>query len=79
MKRLIIDRLDLDLRGVAPATAETVARLLGPALACAMRGRQIDVSPARRLDAGRLGMATAEPDVLATQIAQRIAHRTSRA
>ncbi len=80
MKRLVIDRLDLDLRGVSPATAETVARLLGPALARAMRGRHIDASPAQRIDAGRLGTATAtEPDVLATQIAERIAHRTSRA
>jgi len=80
MKRLVIDRLDLDLRGVSPATAHTVARLLGPALARAMRGRHIDAAPAQRIDAGRLGMATAtEPGVLASQIAERIAHRTSRA
>ena len=59
MKRLVIDRLDLDLRGISPATAETVARLLGPALARVMRGRRIDRSPAQRIDAGRLGTATA--------------------
>jgi hypothetical protein len=80
MKRLVIDRLDLDLRGVSPASAETVARLLGPALARAMRNRKIDASPAQRIDAGHLGLATAaEPGVLAIHIAQRIAHRTSRA
>ncbi len=80
MKRLVIERLDLDLRGVSPATAETVARLLGPALARAMRGRQIDPSPAQRIDAGRIKMATAaEPGQLATQIAERIARKTSRA
>jgi hypothetical protein len=79
MKRLVIDRLDLDLRGVSHATAETVARLLGPALARAMRGRHIDASPDHQIDAGRLGMATAPaPAVLAAQIAQRIAHKTSR-
>ncbi|MGH8581308.1 MAG: hypothetical protein ACREWG_00670 [Gammaproteobacteria bacterium] len=78
MKRLVIDRLDLDLRGVSPATAQTVARLLGPALARAMRGRQIDAAPDHQIDAGRLGVATGtEPGVLATRIAERIAHRTT--
>ncbi len=80
MKRLVIDRLDLDLRGVSPATAQTVARLLGPTLARAMRGRRIDVAPDHQIDAGRIKMATAPaPGMLANQIAQRIAHRTSRA
>lgn len=80
MKRLVIDRLDLDLRGVSPATAQAVARLLGPALARAMRGRQIDASPDHQIDAGRLGVASAtEPGGLATQIAERVAHKTSRA
>lgn len=35
-RRLRIDRLELDLRGIAPATAEAAARLLGPALAKAL-------------------------------------------
>jgi hypothetical protein len=79
MKRIIIDRLDLDLHGVSPATAETVARLLGPALTHAMRGRQPGTAPARAIDAGRLDVPLApEPRALAGRIAQRIAHTASR-
>jgi hypothetical protein len=78
MKRLLIDRLDLDLRGVSPANAENVARLLGPALAQAMRGRQIGRSSAQEIDAGRFSVSAAqEPGELATWIAQRIADKTS--
>jgi len=79
MKRLHIDRLDLDLRGVSPATAESVARLVGPALAQALRGRRLDNSAsAQAIDAGRLAVPSAkEPGVMATRIAQRIAHKTS--
>jgi hypothetical protein len=78
MKRLLIDRLDLDLRGVSPANAESVARLLGPALAQAMRGRQIGRSPAQEIDAGRFSVSAApEPGELAARIAQRIADKTS--
>jgi hypothetical protein len=40
--RLRIGRLDLDLRGVAPATAEAAARALGPALARALTSRSPD-------------------------------------
>ncbi|MFH0344336.1 MAG: hypothetical protein ACHBNF_19955 [Chromatiales bacterium] len=79
MKRLVIDRLDLDLHGVSLATAESVASLLGPALARAMQGRQIDAAPAQRIDAGQIGVATTpDPTEVATQIAERIAQRTSR-
>ncbi len=78
MKRLVIDRLDLDLRGVSPATAEQVARLLGPALARALRGWELHAPRHRDIDAGQISTEAApEPASLATQIAQRIAHRTS--
>jgi hypothetical protein len=78
MKRLLIDRLDLDLHGVSPANAESVVRLLGPALAQAMRGRQIGRSPGQEIDAGRLDASAApEPGELAARIAQRIADKTS--
>jgi hypothetical protein len=78
MKRLLIDRLDLDLRGVSPANAESVARLLGPALAQAMRGQQIGRSPGQDIDAGRFSVSTTpEPGELAAQIAQRIVDKTS--
>ncbi|PXX69515.1 hypothetical protein SAMN05660489_02915 [Pseudomonas sp. LAMO17WK12:I10] len=73
-RRLHIDALELDLRGVSPATAEALARLLGPALARALA--QQPYAPLACLDAGRLACA-ASPDAeaLATDIAQRIAGR----
>jgi hypothetical protein len=78
MKRLLIDRLDLDLRGVSPANAESVARFLGPALAQTMRGRQIGRSSAQEIDAGHFSVSAApEPGELAARIAQRIADKTS--
>ena len=79
MKRLVINRLDLDLHGVSAATAEDVARLVGPALAQALRGRRLDhIASAQAIDAGRLAVPTAkEPGAMATQIAQHIAHKSS--
>ena len=76
--RLHIDRLDLDLRGVAPATAQAAVRLLGPALeqawASADAARGVSVAPheAPRLDAGRLEAAAGSS---ASQLAQQIAAR----
>ena len=80
MSRLHIDSLELDLRGIAPATAEAAARLLGPALAQALAhardGAGAAPRGAMRLDAGRLdATANATPQALATEMAGRIATR----
>ena len=86
MSRLHIDSLELDLRGIAPATAEAAARLLGPALVLALAQAQALVQAregagaaprsAMQIDAGRLSTtANAEPQALATQMAGRIAAR----
>jgi hypothetical protein len=75
-----VGRLDLDLRGIAPDTAEATARALGPALARALtQGAGVGIrdwrfGPADRVDAGRIDSA-ASPDAhdLAARLAQRIA------
>lgn len=76
-RRVRIDRLELDLRGIAPATAEAAARALGPALAAALAPHHGHVAPAERIDAGRL-TANASPTAhdLAARIAERIAVAT---
>ena len=62
-RRVRIDRLELDLRGFPPDTAEAAARALGPALA-------------RELAATRGGpVESAEPHDLAAGIARQIAGR----
>ena len=79
-RRLRIDRLDLDLRGIAPATAEAAARALGPALARALASNRASgapagpIAPADRIDAGRVA-SPASPGAqdLAAGIAERIA------
>lgn len=73
-RRLHIDALELDLRGIPPEIAEEAARLLGPALAQALAGQPVQALPAERLDVGELA-SPASPDahVLAASIAQRIA------
>ncbi|MEO6408202.1 MAG: hypothetical protein ABIO45_05550 [Burkholderiaceae bacterium] len=74
-RRLHIDRLVLDLRGIDPAIAQAAARALGPALAEAMATQEIGAhAPLQHLDAGRLrSMAAPSAGALATQMAQRIA------
>jgi hypothetical protein len=73
-RRLRIDRLEMDLRGIAPATAETVARALGPALAQAMTSQRVGIAPSERIDAGRIASpAPASAQDLAAGIARRIA------
>ena len=73
-RRVHIDRLELDLRGIAPATAAAVASALGPALAAALEEQRGHVRDAERVDAGRLTTSqTVAPRELATQIAGRIA------
>jgi hypothetical protein len=73
-RRLRIDRLELDLRGISPATAESAARALGPALAQALSPRDAHNAPGDRIDAGRLvTSASIGPRELAAGIARRIA------
>jgi len=73
-RRLHIDALELDLRGISPATAEALAQLLGPALAQALAQPHAPLAPAERLDAGRLASpASPSAHELAAGIAQRIA------
>jgi hypothetical protein len=79
MRRLTIERLELDMRGVPHATAEIAARRLGPALSRALAGRQLIAAPAARIDAGPVAVGAA-PDAngLAARVAQQIAGRMSR-
>ena len=73
-RRLRIDRLELDLRGIAPATAEAAARALGPALAEAMASQRAPIAPSERIDAGRIANpASSSAQDLAAGIARRIA------
>lgn len=74
--RLRIDRLELDLRGIAPATASAMAHALGPALAqaLAVQAGAAPPSPAGQLDAGRVtAPASTDAGGLAGRIAARIA------
>jgi hypothetical protein len=74
--RLRVERLELDMRGIAPATAQAAAEGLGAALGRALAGGAapaIRPAPARHLDAGRIASPAApDPDGLAARIAQRI-------
>lgn len=75
-RRLHIDRLELDLRGIPPATADRAVRLLGPALARTIEGRGATMVKQREVDAGRIeSSAGAEPQALAERIAARIGER----
>ncbi|MBT8768527.1 hypothetical protein [Metapseudomonas boanensis] len=73
-RRLHINALELDLRGIPAETAEAAARLLGPALAQALAGQDPQALSGERLDAGQLaGPAAPSAQALAAGIAQRIA------
>jgi hypothetical protein len=78
-RRIRIDRLELDLRGIAPATADAAARALGPALAKALASQKVHIASADRIDAGRIA-SPASPDAhdLAGAVARRIAHTIKR-
>jgi hypothetical protein len=73
-RRVRIDRLELDLRGIDPGTANAAAHALGAALAQALAAHHAHIQPADRVDAGRIE-SPASPDAhhLATGIARRIA------
>ena len=79
-RRISIDRVELDLRGVDPALAEGAVRLLRTALeqqfgrhaaAAGVAGTGSDLG---RVDAGAAPPAN-EPRTLANQLARRIAQR----
>ena len=73
-RRLRIERIEVDLRGIGPAAAEAAARALGPALALALRDSTVGIGSAERLEAGRIASAhSPEAGTLAAGIAQRIA------
>ncbi|MES2717451.1 MAG: hypothetical protein V4795_16925 [Pseudomonadota bacterium] len=75
---LHIAQLDLDLRGLPPATAQAAVRALGPALAQALATRRGTPAAATHIDAGQLhSPAGTTPQQLATLIAQRIVARAS--
>lgn len=77
-RRIVIDRLELDLRGVDPATVQAAARLLGPALSRALRQRDFTARTMERLDAGRIDSPSSpQPAALAARIARQIARQAS--
>lgn len=63
-----IDRVDLDVRGVPPATAEAAVRALGPALHTAL---------AQPCEAPSSATITAAPDIAATDLTRLIAERVA--
>jgi len=72
-RRLHIERLELDLRGMTPAAAEALARSLGPLLGEAFAARRGRIVPVDRIDAGRVAFqGSRTPHELAVGIAQRI-------
>jgi hypothetical protein len=76
VRRIHIQRLDVDVRGMAPHAAEATARLLRPALTQVLAGRRIEASSAKRVDAGRIALGgAAAPHAVAHQLAQRIADK----
>ncbi|MDE3737765.1 hypothetical protein [Metapseudomonas resinovorans] len=73
-RQLRIESLELDLRGIAPEVAEAAARALGPALAEALAGRNLQPGTRAHLDAGHLTSgATTQAGDLAAGIARQIA------
>ena len=61
-----IDRVDLDVRGVSPATAEAAVRALGPALHTAL---------AQPSEAPSSAAITAAPNIAAADLTRLIAER----
>jgi hypothetical protein len=78
-KRIVIDRLDLTLRGIDEATAQAAARLLGPALSLALQQRSMTTRSMEKLNAGHMeAPASPSPAALATHIARQIARQIAR-
>lgn len=78
-RRVRIERLELDLRGIAAATADAAAHALGPALADALAAQNIHLVATDRIDAGCI-VSPASPDAhdLARTVARRIANTIRR-
>lgn len=74
-RRVHIERLELDLRGISAETAQATARALGPALAQALARHPPGIASSERVDAGRIA-SPASPQ--AHQLAAGIAHRVAR-
>ncbi len=69
--RIVIDRLELDLRGIDPAVAEAAVRLLGPALQVQFMRATGTIASAPRIDGGHVA-PSGEPQALANRLAERI-------
>jgi hypothetical protein len=76
-RRIHIERLELDLRGIDPKTAEAATRRLGPSLERALAERRGRFDSAPRTDAGSISPAGESHDV-ASALAHRIAHHVRR-
>jgi len=73
-RRLTIERIELDCRGMSAASAEAMARALGPALERALAAVHLRGDPAARIDAGAISHAPTS-EALARAIAERIGQR----
>ena len=77
-RRVTIERIELDLRGLAPADAEATARAVGPALARTLAGIPVRIGSTEHIEAGRIASSHApQAEALAAEIALRIAQRMS--
>lgn len=76
-RRIHIQRLELDLRGIDAQTAEAATRRLGPSLEAALAQRRGRFDPSSRIDAGSISPAGESRDV-ASALAHRIAHHVRR-
>ena len=74
IRRVSIERLELDLRGVDPVVAEAAVRLLGPALREQLAHRDGPVTAAARLDGGHVAPVS-EPRALANRLARCVTQR----
>jgi hypothetical protein len=76
-RRIHIKRLELDLRGVDPKTAEAATRRLGPSLERALAQRRGHFDSAHHIDAGGIAPSNQSHDI-ASSLAHRIAQRVKR-
>jgi hypothetical protein len=74
-RRVHIERLELDLRGLDPVAAEAATRELGPALQTELARRRGRFESARSIDAGSIAPSS-QPNEIASSVAHRIAQRT---
>jgi hypothetical protein len=74
-RRIHIERLELDLRGLDPKAAESAARTLGPSLQMELARRRGRFESAPRIEAGGIAPST-QPREIAARLAHRVALRT---